>query len=463
MGSIKRKVDLSSLVKHPNGNINWSENIGNKFKFEYMDLKGEFEIIKNDDKNNKVYIKYEDYEGWIFKHNIRNCKFGGILNKRRIQYKYNIGDIIKNETQNFKILDIDIIYGEDSNGYKVPRKRYKLECLDCGYIGWKYECTIESGVKCSCCGCNFVIIKGINDIATTDPWMIKYFINPEDAYKYGCHSYEFKHFKCPHCGRISNKEVKITTLKTKGHLPCICEDGKSYCEKFVFELLSQIKDIKFIYQFSQKDVDWCENYLYDFYIKDFNMIIETHGQQHYKDGFFNTREKQWEKDKLKRELAKDNGVKYYIELNCSKTGVENLKKELLDSELSKILNLSNIDWNKCGEFALNNLSKLICNKYNEIENKYNAISQIIDCFQLSRTTVINYLKKGNELGWCDYTSNVGKRVMVIETGDIYDNVVELSNVCEIKYGVKFSKTQIYNRCLGTTKDTSKDKLHFKYI
>ena len=54
MGSIKRKVDLSSLVKHPNGNINWSENIGNKFKFEYMDLKGEFEIIKNDDKNNKV-------------------------------------------------------------------------------------------------------------------------------------------------------------------------------------------------------------------------------------------------------------------------------------------------------------------------------------------------------------------------------------------------------------------------
>lgn len=462
MGCINKKVDLSNLIKNNNGTVNWRENIGNSFTFEYMDIKGAFEIL--DITTNKVLLRYENNEDWIYKHNIQKCKFGGLLNKRRIQYKYQIGEIIKNDNQNFEILNVNIVYGKDVNGYNVPRKRYTLKCLDCGYVGEKYESAIDVGSKCSCCGCNLVVTPGVNDIATTDEWMVKYFIDKEDSTKYASYSSTSMYFQCPHCGKKSDRPILISTLKTKGHLPCICEDGKSYPEKFVYQMLSQL-NVDFIYQYTKKNAEWCNKYYYDFYIQDLNIIIETHGEQHFKEGFFSKtkKEKQWDIDKKKKELAKTNYVKYYVELDCSKSNMSHLKSEIMKSELNNLLDLTNIDWDKCGEFALNNLSKDVCMRYNEITDKYGAVKQLMHEFKLSKQTVINYLNKGNELHWCEYSANIGKRVLVIETGDIYNNVIELSKVCEEKYGVKFTKTQIYNRCQGVVKDTSQDCIHFKYI
>ena len=72
-------------------------------------------------------------------------------------------------------------------------------------------------------------------------------------------------------------------------------------------------DIDFISEYSP---DWIDLKRYDFYIPSHSMIIETDGLQHKKDvgGYFNYDEIK-NNDKLKKELAKLNGIKYYINMN----------------------------------------------------------------------------------------------------------------------------------------------------
>ena len=55
------------------------------------------------------------------------------------------------------------------------RKSYQYKCLKCAYDqGEKTEISIIKGFGCPCCA-NRIVIPGINDIPTTDPWMVPYF------------------------------------------------------------------------------------------------------------------------------------------------------------------------------------------------------------------------------------------------------------------------------------------------
>ena len=86
-------------------------------------------------------------------------------------------------------------------------------------------------------------------------------------------------------------------------------DGISYPEK-VGRVLFPLVDNNCKYQYSPK---WANGKKYDFYLPKYNMIIELHGSQHYKArGFM---EDQVENDTYKRDLAKDNGITTYYEIN----------------------------------------------------------------------------------------------------------------------------------------------------
>lgn len=67
---------------------------------------------------------------------------------------------------------------------------------------------------------------------------------------------------------------------------------------------------------TQKTFDGCKNVhklRFDFYLPDYNVIIETHGEQHYKDCseiFGLTLEKQQERDLYKKNFCASNGIKY---------------------------------------------------------------------------------------------------------------------------------------------------------
>ena len=77
------------------------------------------------------------------------------------------------------------------------------------------EYNLLKGQGCACCSGD-IVVKGINDIATTHPKMIQYFVNKEDIYTHSYSSNEKILMKCPNCGYIKKLKYiafwKITLL-----------------------------------------------------------------------------------------------------------------------------------------------------------------------------------------------------------------------------------------------------------
>ena len=168
----------------------------------------------------------------------------------------------------------------------------------------------------------------------------------------------------------------------------------------MYSALKQL-NLKFITQLSKTNFEWCENKKYDFYLSDYNIIIETHGEQHYEESRRGrSLKEEQENDKLKEKLALSNGIKHYIVIDCRKSELEWIKNSILDSELGNIFDLSDIDWLKCEEFALNNLIKEICT-YKK-DNPNISILEMANIFGYERHTIGRWLKRGSLLGWCEY-------------------------------------------------------------
>ena len=192
-----------------------------------------------------------------------------------------------------------------------------------------------------------------------------------------------------------------------------CGDGVSYPEKFINNLLEQL-NVDFEKQFS--NFDWIGNCKYDFYIPSLDLILEAHGGQHGKfitkgELTFIKRTKGFgkrddiENDIKKCWLAYDNGIENYIQLDCNYSDMEYIKNSVLNSELVKMFDLSNINWNKCHEFACSNLVKVVCDYWHEhieVNGENITTKDIGEMFGLSRHAIIRYLKQGVKLGWCNY-------------------------------------------------------------
>lgn len=241
---------------------------------------------------------------------------------------------------------------------------------------------------------------------TTNPELAKLLANPDDGYKYTQSSREKVDWICPNCGNLV-KNKTINGVKNDKLFCCYCSDGISYPEKFVIGVLNQL-NINFIYQFNKADALWCSGInhrvSYDFYLVDYNCIIETHGLQHYERINRKTKRnlyQEQENDKFKEKLAKENNIDKYIIIDCRKSELEFIKNNILYSELSNILNLSIIDWNLVEQFTINNIIKYVCELW-DIE-KY-SILEIIKDTHLSRNTITKYLKRGAKINWCTYNA-----------------------------------------------------------
>lgn len=185
-----------------------------------------------------------------------------------------------------------------------------------------------------------------------------------------------------------------------------CGNGISYPEKFMESVLIQV-GIKYKKQYKP---NWSKNKIYDFYLLDYNTVIEVHGIQHYKEcKNFTRRTLQEEQgnDKLKEELALSNEVKHYIVIDCRKSELQYIKNNILDSKLNELFDLSKIDWSRCEEYALKNKVKEVCDYYKKHPGM--TTTDLGKEFGMNRNTIRNYLKKGNELGWCKYNVEEEKK------------------------------------------------------
>lgn len=152
------------------------------------------------------------------------------------------------------------------------------------------------------------------------------------------------YIKCLRCGKVCSDKKDLHHIQNYGFSCNYCSDGISIPEKFMSNILKQL-DINFQTQLNKSIFKWCGEYKYDFYIPVFNMIIETHGRQHYEDCRYNDYdvEKQKKIDEDKRTIALKNNIQNYIVVNCQYSTLTWLK-ENIEKELSSSFNLSNMDW-----------------------------------------------------------------------------------------------------------------------
>lgn len=248
--------------------------------------------------------------------------------------------------------------------------------------------------------CKKVAIKGFDDIATKEPWMVNFFQEKDKHLVYELRRTSNKKIYpiCPCCGEIRNIPFQICTIYNLHSVGCPkCSDGISYPEKFLMEIFQQIK-MQVLFHPTINDIPWCKPHIYDFYDPVRQVIIEVNGMQHYKQvkTFAQTLKEVKENDKVKREKAIKNGIlgNKYIELDCRYSKKGYLKKSLLsNSRFNNIykLNEKEIDWDKCHERGMRSMYIKIY-KYKQ-ENPKMTNRELANKFHVNKDTISKAINK----------------------------------------------------------------------
>lgn len=234
-----KKIYKEDFPIHKTGSfrncIDWKHINNNTIRFDYENTKGTFLAKRFDSKTNKLLIEYDKKEQWCYQSTInRNniCRIIGVINS---DFRYDIGDVYQNDCSSLTIVERKI----ENN-----KKLYKYLCNGCGFDArkntyykgnkidyWVSETNLVTGITCPCCGKKRTYVQeGINDIPTTDSWMLPYFqggYNEAKKYMSGC--VDNVNFVCPECHRVKNKLMSINTLHRTKTISCIhCSDGVSY-------------------------------------------------------------------------------------------------------------------------------------------------------------------------------------------------------------------------------------------
>lgn len=324
-------------------------------------------------------------------------------------FKYEIGYITPN---NETIIDR---WRGSTTENGANYKHYTLKCNNCGAIYYKHEGNItkEQGCGC-CCSSPQFCYSYTNSIAITAHWMIDLLFNKEDGYKYTKGSNVELAWKCK-CGEIIKRSPK-DVLKTHSLACKVCGDGISYGEKLIGNILRRLS-----IQYSKCQTSWSQGKEYDFYIELLNMIIEAHGIQHYiqtprKNA--RTLEEEQANDKLKERLAKENGIKYYYQIDCRYSTLEWCRPNI-EKVLAKHFDLSILtdeDWLEADKETLTSDMVRCCKLANNSTyniNGYIDTVGIADELNLSRKTVYEYLTRGNEYGLCVYNGQDNAKLNAI--------------------------------------------------
>lgn len=358
------------------------------------------------------------------------------------------GSRCPNEAKNKKMTDEEF-------KLKLYNKNPNIVCLDT-YINsttkLRFKCLIDNQifiskpadilVRGNCPYCSGrKIAKGINDLWTTHPEIAKLLKNTEDGYKYSYGTHEKLLFLCPNCNNIiKSRPIDLFNRDTHTIRCKKCSDGISFPEKFMYNFLQQL-NVNFVCQVTNSILSWCGKFRYDFYLPDYNMIIETHGLQHYEKSGFTTRTllEEQENDKIKEQLAKSNGIKKYIIIDCRYSELEWISNSILSSRLNEIFNLKNISWNDCAINAVSSMIVKTCDLWNKNQNiNLYDLSKMI---KLSISTVYRYLEIGNKYNMCVFDKtkyidsikeewydkairNKRKKVYCFVTGEVFESASE---------------------------------------
>lgn len=339
------------------------------------------------------------------------------------KFKYEIGQTLLDSKRNITIINRKYIKNDDE---KFGYLRYQIKCNICGYSSegynfndkshryvneyWAIESNIAKGKGCPCCA-NKAIVYGINDITTTDNWMVKYFQGGyEEAKLYMSGSTHRIYPVCPDCNSIKTTSNSIRDIKRHNGIACSCQDGISYPNKFAYALFKQISNQLNIY-INEYSPTWIGQRRFDNYfeINGKKYIVEMdgglgHGKLKYGCSKDVINIESIKNDLEKDQLANAHGITV-IRINSDISDGEYLKYKMCE-KLHNILNLNDVNWNDIFEFSEKNLVKMVCDYYN---NTHESTYYMETNLGIDRTTISKYLKRGNKIGWCNYKNHIEKK------------------------------------------------------
>lgn len=312
------------------------------------------------------------------------------------------------------------------DNYTTTKDLLKHHCNVCNGDFYASPNNILNGKGCPYCH-NKKVLIGFNDMWTTNPDVCELLDNLDDGYNYVFGTNKKLAFRCPSCGEIRHTRP-VYVLNNKYCLRC--RDSISYPEKFMIALLNQI-GVPYEYQFTKVNQEWCNKYKYDFYFEYMGMkiIVETNGIQHYEKSFSTKGAQNLEQTKLNDFMKKQLATKYvdkYIVVDCRKSEYCYVTNQILNSELNTIFDLSDIDFKKCHEFAIDSLIVKVCDDY------LNGMSfgDIMAKYKISYSGLRHYLIEGSAIGLCEYNPHINllecsaRKVICLDTNQEYYSIIE---------------------------------------
>ena len=391
----RKLIYLTQFPKNCSGNIQWKQSIGKTFFFKLEGL-DEIHTLKliGYSSNSKIDVCVDD--AIYFDECRGHLSAGSFVHKLGMMgciFKYNIGDIVD---------DLEILKYVRMKNCNA-RFGYLVKCIHDGYI-YEIRADVLNSHKtrrCPVCS-NKKIIKDINSVSATNPELVRWFKNKNDADNISRHSTQYSLFKCPYCG--NEFKYQLNAIPEGQDPPCRCKKDISYAEKMMKNIFDQL-NIDYIYQLSKKHFMWCKKYRYDFYfvLNGNQYIVEMdgglgHGNVNF-IGESDTKGKQV--DNIKNDLANQHNITL-IRIDCFYKTLEDrfeyIKNNILLSDLKNILNLSSIDWNEVKTCSDSSLLYQVCKLYNE---NY-TITDIIKELKIGKTTVLRKLRTGASVGIVDY-------------------------------------------------------------
>ena len=311
--------------------------------YQYGLYQGKYDWSNNIGK--ELYFEYDDISGYIKILDYKKSKPQGYIT---LQYN----DIITTTTTpNLLHFNIPRLFGKEklSKEYKynigdiINKYNDSMKILE--QIRIEYNNSSNRGYKIECLDCHYIFKTTEQRLST-----------------------------CPVCGKRS-----------------------SYSEKFVYSIFKQA-NINFI---PQKEFEWLHNRFYDVYLPDYNIIVEIHGEQHFKPIKLNNHETPEETyqntlmaDRIKYNAAIKNDVSYYIiDASDPKQLFHAAKNVLSFIDFSKISEL------ECEKFA--SYKRII--KECELWNQGYTLEEIHAQLKEPIQSIQQKLRLGNKYSICNYS------------------------------------------------------------
>ena len=246
----------------------------------------------------------------------------------------------------------------------------------------------------------------------------KFVDNPEDLKNYHMGSGKKYKWKCPSCGKRFNK--RILDITQWGMSCDLCSSGFSKNERLVSIILTKINE-NYITQKEFSDCRIKQPLPFDFYLTQYNMVIETHGKQHYEEvQFYKTNEHTLKSDRIKRKYCKDNNIQY-CEIDCSSGKNIDTIKQL--KGIIKI-DLTERELKECMWESMHNTDGIDVALIQNLYNCYWSPREIEEYMNIGRGRVMSILK---ESGY-----NIRKEKFSFErslvnlvTGELYGSIDDL--------------------------------------